>query len=191
VSALERWLLHLSTWGSAGTGLAYLYMKHALRPADPFSVVNHPWQPHALALHVLVGPLLVFALGLIAREHILGLFREARPHPSRPSGVAAIALALPMVASGYLLQVTTAEGARSLLVVVHVACGSLFALLFLAHLLVSRPGRRGAARRRGGGRRGSGLGGGRRLAWPEDRVIESQAGSGARAAGTRLDGRRS
>ena len=170
MSAFEKWLLHLSTWLAAATGLLYFVMKHALRSADPFSVVNHPWQPHVLAAHILVTPLLIFSLGLIAREHIIGRFLDTRPHRSRRSGVLTIALAVPMIGSGYLLQVAAAEPLRRALVLTHLVSGSLFALLFLAHLVAARPAGRAAGRpgrRRRRPRR-------RHLAWPEERVIESQ-----------------
>ena len=173
MSSFEKWLLHLSTWLAAATGLLYFTMKHALRSQDPFSVVNHPWQPHVLAAHVLVAPLLIFSLGLIAREHIIGRFLDARPHRSRRSGVLAIALAVPMVVSGYLLQVSAVEPLRRMLALTHLVSGSLFALLFLLHLVAARPAGLGASRP-GGRRRRSGRTGRRRLAWSEERVIESQ-----------------
>jgi hypothetical protein len=177
VSAFEKWLLHLSVGTAGGTGLAYLFMKHVLKSEDPFSVVNHPWQPHVLAAHVLLTPLLIFSLGLIAREHILGRFIDPRPHRSRRSGVATLTLALPMAASGYLAQVSTSEPLRRALVLVHVVSGCLFALLFLAHLVAARPERRARTGRRSGGRPRRGRAGVRRLAWPEERVIESQTRS--------------
>lgn len=142
MSAVEKWLLHLSIWTSAGTGLIYLIMKHLLRSEDPFSVVNHPWQPHVLAAHVLLTPLLIFSLGLIAREHVLGRFQDERPHRSRRSGVATIALAAPMIASGYLMQVVTEPALRRVLAGAHIATGVLYTLLFASHLVLSRPDRR-------------------------------------------------
>ncbi len=154
MSAAEKLLLHLSTFAAAATGLLYLWMKYFLRSDDPFSVVHHPWQPHVLALHVLVAPLLIFALGLIMREHVLDRFRDARPHRSRLSGVGAIGVALPMIASGYLMQVLTDPGPRRILALVHATSGAAFALLYAAHVVtscnprrVSKGGRARAGRR--------------------------------------------
>lgn len=144
MSLFERILLHASTLLVGASGLAYLYMKYAMSGVDPFSVLHHPWQPQTLALHVLAGPFLVFALGLITREHIVGRLVENRPHRSRPSGIVAMAAAAPMIASGYLLQVLTDPAPRRALVVVHVASGALFALMYLGHLVLARPRRRTA-----------------------------------------------
>jgi hypothetical protein len=154
VSAAERWLLHLSTAVATLTGLVYLDMKYAMKSTDPFSALHHPWQPHVLALHLLVGPCVVFSLGLIAREHILARLRDPRPHRSRVSGVAGLALGGPMILSGYLIQIVTNEPVRRALVWVHVLSGSLFALALLAHVVAARPrpGRRRVAAPRSGSR---------------------------------------
>ena len=137
-------------------------MKYLLRGRDPFSVVNHPWQPHVLAAHVLTGPVVVFAIGLITREHIVGRFLDGRPARGRASGIATILLAAPMIASGYLLQVTTDEAVRLGFVVAHVSSGLLFAILLVGHILAA-PGRRGP-----------------RLDWRGERGIESDPRSESR-----------
>jgi len=49
---------------------------------------------------------------MIAREHVIGRFLEGRPHPSRPSGIAAMLVTVPMIVSGYTLEVLTGAGAR-------------------------------------------------------------------------------
>ena len=132
MSTLERWLLNLSTGVATVTGLVYFYMKDVMRGEDPFSVLHHPWQPHALALHVLSGPVVVFALGLIARDHILGRLLDVRPHRGRRAGIVTMSLAAPMITSAYLLQVVSEPSLRRALVWTHLASGSLFALLFVA-----------------------------------------------------------
>ena len=83
MSDLERALVHVTTWVMAITGAAYFYMKYVMSGSDPFSIIHHPWQPHALSLHVLGGPAAVFALGLIARDHILDRIFEPRQRRGR------------------------------------------------------------------------------------------------------------
>ncbi len=189
MSLLERILLNASTLVVTATGLVYLWMKYAMTGHDPFSAYHHPWQPHALALHLLAGPFLVFALGLIAREHIVGRLLEDRPHRSRPSGIAAMLLAAPMIVSGYLIQIVTHSGARRVLVVAHVASGLLFALLFVGHLVLARPERRAA--NDGRGREGRPPSpGGHRLDRSEPCDIESIARSERAATRAGPGGRR-
>jgi hypothetical protein len=126
-------------------------MKYLMTGEDPYSVVHHPLQPHALSLHVILAPVLVFALGLITRDHILGYLREPRQRRGRATGILAVALAAPMIVSGYLMQVLTDPAPRRILSVIHLAGGGLYILLFLGHLAASRNGRRGS----------NGIGGGR------------------------------
>lgn len=153
MNRFERILLHCSALGAAATGVIFFYMKYLLRSDDPFSVVHHPWQPSVLALHVLIVPVLVFALGLIAREHMIGRLVERQPHPSRRSGIAAMLLTVPMIVSGYLLQVLTDPGVRKALAIGHAGTGAVFALLYVLHLALGRSARRtagaGVSRRRG------------------------------------------
>lgn len=153
MNRFERILLHSSALGAAATGGIFFWMKYLLRSNDPFSVVHHPWQPSVLALHVLIVPVLVFALGLIAREHMIGRLLEKQPHPSRRSGITTMLLTVPMIGSGYLLQVVTDPGARKALSIAHAGTGAVFAILYMLHLALGRSARRAggarASRRRG------------------------------------------
>jgi len=148
MTRLERLLLDLSIGLSASTGAIYYVMKDWMRPRDPFSVLGHPWQPHVLAAHVLVGPVAIFALGLIAREHIIERIVSGRPQTGRRTGLFISSLALPMVLSGYLLQVVTEPAGRRVLSVLHLVSGLLFALLFVSHLVATAARRRTAAGQR-------------------------------------------
>jgi hypothetical protein len=147
VSRAEAALLHAGTWLAAASGAVYFWMKYMMQGSDPFSALHHPWQPQMLALHVLAAPILVFALGLIARGHVVEGYREEKPHPARLSGVATVLPALPMIATGYLIQVVAGPGIRRSLVMTHLLTGGLFALLFAAHVGVGwlRRARNGAA----------------------------------------------
>jgi hypothetical protein len=143
VSAFESRLLSWTVAIVTVTGIAYWVMKDLMPRTDPYSVLGHPWQPHALAAHVLVAPVVLFALGLIAREHILGGVRNGRGRGR--SGLFSAAVAVPVILSGYLLQVVTAPGARRIVALLHLVSGILFALLFAGHLLTARRRRAAAA----------------------------------------------
>jgi hypothetical protein len=143
IERVERILIHTGLWSAAVTGGVFWFMKYRLTRDDPFSAVNHPWQPHVLAAHVLVVPLLVFVLGWIAPGHIIGGLSEARPRVRR-SGVVVTLLGLPMIGSGYLLQVVTGESLRAWMADLHLVSGALFAALFLAHALTGRRRRNGS-----------------------------------------------
>jgi hypothetical protein len=138
MSRVEKVLVHASSWLVAGSGLVYGWMKYFVRNDDPFSAVNHPWQPAALAWHVLVAPLLVFAVGMIAQEHILSRVGDVASSRGRSVGALAAAVVVPMVVSGYGLQVVTDEALRPILLWVHLGTSALFCLAYLAHVALSR-----------------------------------------------------
>ena len=128
----ERGLQYLANLLVGGTGLLYAAMRYFMEPVDEWAVVNHPWQPAVQHLHLLTAPLLVFACGLIWRRHVVDHWRRAAR--LRRSGPGMALLFLPMIASGYLLQVTVAPGWRQAWVVLHVATSAVWVLAFLVHL---------------------------------------------------------
>lgn len=148
MSRVERRLLDAGVALTALSGLTYYVMKTWMKPRDPDSVLGHPFQPYALAIHVLAAPLLVFALGLVFREHVVEKWRGGPLVPGRQGGALIVAIALPMVLSGYALQAIASSNGRTLLSDLHLASGVLFALLFALHLAGTRARRRAAAGRR-------------------------------------------
>ena len=68
-------LLQLSLLGMTLTGLVFAWMKYFMKSDDPFAVVNHPWQPHMMTAHVLLGPVAVFAIGWVFGNHIWPAYR--------------------------------------------------------------------------------------------------------------------
>ena len=128
--------LHTTVALMAMTGVAFAAMKYWMKSDDPFAVVNHPWQPHMLSAHVLVGPLAVFAFGWMFAGHVWpALVNKA---PNRASGIASMLLIIPMVLTGYLLQVSTEEATRHALAVGHWISSGLFVVVYVAHLIPRR-----------------------------------------------------
>lgn len=132
MNPFERWLLHGSNFLVGGTGLVYAWMIYLSRPADPYSLVNHPLQPQAQHLHVLFAPLLVFAVGLVWHRHVWSHFRRGVP-ARRRSGVSLLAMLVPMVVSGYLIQTAVDGGWRKVWVGVHLAASGMWLLAYAAH----------------------------------------------------------
>lgn len=156
MTRFNAWVVHLANVLVGGTGLVYAVMLYALEPSDPFSVVNHPWQPTVQHLHVWTAPVLVFAIGLIWQTHIWKHWRRGIVE-RRNTGVSMMAIALPMVMSGYLLQTTVSEIWREIFLWMHLVTSGWWLVAFVVHLL--GPDRRNGAaepkpsrifRRRGG-----------------------------------------
>ncbi len=132
----ERWTFNALSLAVATTGFAYLWMKYALQIDDPFAVVNHPWQTSMLALHVVASPAFILIFGIIFNSHIMKKLSATRL-PNRRSGFVSLGTFATMVVSGYLLQVSSSEGWLQALVVVHVASGAVFSIVYAAHLVIT------------------------------------------------------
>ena len=140
MTTFEKWLVWTGSVLVTLTGLVYLWMKYLLPEPVGFSVVRHPLQPLVLKLHIVVAPLLLFALGAIAVRHIWRhLVAGARQ--GRVSGLSAALTTVPMILTGYLLQVFTGEGWLKVLALVHIVTGVVFAIGLLVHQIVVRRGR--------------------------------------------------
>jgi hypothetical protein len=134
VTRAERWLFHASNVLVAGTGGVYAWMLYALEPADEYALVNHELQPTFQHLHVWFAPLLVLMAGVLWRAHVAPQLRSER-RARRRSGLALLALLLPMVLSGYSIQVVSEQTWRNTWVSVHVASSVLWCVAMLVHLV--------------------------------------------------------
>ena len=132
----EIWLSHISTLLVTVSGVAYLWMKYFMETADPFAIVNHPWQSAMLSLHVLVAPALVFVVGLMVQSHIQKKLRSGT-NSNRSSGLVSMVTMPVMIASGYMLQVVTAPLLASITLGLHLVSSSIFVTTYLAHQVVS------------------------------------------------------
>ena len=128
----EAWFVHLSTLLVGITGVIYAVMRYLMEPADLFSVINHPWQPTFQHLHVLVAPLMVFAVGLIWKKHIAGHWRAGLP-TGRRSGIGLVLTMVPMIISGYLIQVTVTDTWRTAWIVIHCITSGLWVAGYMIH----------------------------------------------------------
>lgn len=137
---MKNWEVLIIRWGfglTSASGVVYGVMKYFLQSANPDSRVGHPWQPAVLAIHVLAAPVAVFCMGLLLRGHALPRLKGGE-RAGRATGVALIAIGLPLVLSGYLVQVLTGDAARKATGWLHAAVGVVFALAFLMHMPASR-----------------------------------------------------
>lgn len=134
MSNLQRLWLHLSVALTAITGIVFAVMKYFMKSADEFAVANHPWQPHLLAAHVVIAPVLVFVLGWTFSNHMLPKLRFGDA-TRRKSGIASLSLIAPMTLSAYLLQIATNETLRSAMAIAHWVTSGLFVIGYVIHVL--------------------------------------------------------
>lgn len=134
----DAWFIRAGFALVSASGLLLAVLKYFLAGFDPDSRLGHPWQPAVVAAHVLVAPVAVFVLGLLWRAHALSRLKSGE-REGRSSGTALTAIGLPLVLSGYVVQVLTGEAARRWTGWLHAALGLVFALAFVLHLPGSRP----------------------------------------------------
>lgn len=132
MTRFEKWAVLSTSAATAVTGAVYLGIKYLLEPAEPWAVINHPLQPWLLKAHILVAPLLVFAVGMIAVRHVWQHFRRGLPS-GRRSGILTATVFAPMVVTGYLIQSVTAEGWLAALAWAHIGVSLLFTVGIAAH----------------------------------------------------------
>lgn len=138
MSRVQVAVLQLSIVLMTITGAVFAVMKYWMKSDDPFAVANHPLQPHMLAAHVLAAPLAVFAFGWIFGNHIWpGVTTAAAP--KRKSGLWSLVPIAPMVFSGYLMQIATADATRKAMAVAHWISSALFVLAYVVHLVTRKP----------------------------------------------------
>ena len=116
-----------------GTGLVLAWMIWGVTPDDPYAVVNHPAQPAFKAWHVVLAPVLTLCIGALWQQHAWAYFRTG-VRKARRSGLAMLALALPMILSGVALQVSVELATRNAWLWVHVITSGLWLFGMAAHV---------------------------------------------------------
>jgi cobalamin biosynthesis protein CobD/CbiB len=132
MTRFERWAVWSSSVLTFVTGVIYLWLKYGLETDDPFAVVNHPWQPVVLKIHILVAPILVFSVGMVALRHIWRHLQSGSREGRRSGLITLVALG-PMIATGYLIQAITDEGWLRAMAWSHIGLGLLYGIGLLAH----------------------------------------------------------
>lgn len=144
MTPFQKWLLLGSSAATALTGVVYAWMKYLMTSPEAWSVINHPLEPWMLKAHILVAPVMVFAVGLIATDHVWKHYRT-RVRARRRSGLTIMLLLVPMVATGYLIQTITSAGWLQALVIAHLVTGGVYVAGLALHWLIRTPARRAAA----------------------------------------------
>jgi len=138
VSTFERWNLWITTALVIATGVGLFGVKYLMTPSEPWAVINHPIQPWLLKAHIMVSPFMIFAVGIITTRHIWQHYRGGLAQ-GRHTGIITALVTVPMILTGYLIQVMTSMGWVKALAIAHIVFGTVYALGLSAHQLASRP----------------------------------------------------
>lgn len=148
MNRFETRLQHVSNVLAITSGVLFAVAKYfpsvfpASTPVDEYSRAGSTWEPPLHNAHVLVVPLLLFACGVIWKSHIVPKWNSVLNSHHRVrkkfSGLALLFVAIPMIATGYLIQVSVSEQLRYAFVVVHLATSAVWSLAYVRHA-TSRP----------------------------------------------------
>jgi len=128
----EAWWNHAALAAIGLTGLAYGAFKYFVPSPDPDSRAGHPWQPAFLKAHLLVAPFAIFGVGLILRRHALAKL-DHRETNGRKTGSIMLWILLPLVLTGYLVQVFVEPGTVRGTGWLHAALGLAFLFAYAFH----------------------------------------------------------
>lgn len=132
----EQWAFNALHGLVAVTGLGYFYMKYLVTAVDPFAVINHPWQPAMLSLHLLAAPFFIAFFGMLFRSHTLKKLTSPNAGNRRSGWISLLSFSA-MALSGYLLQVASTPALVTAMVWAHVATSVVFVAGYSLHLLIS------------------------------------------------------
>ena len=131
----ERWAFNTFHGVVAVTGSVYFVMKYLMATDDPFAVVNHPWEPAMLKVHILAAPVFVALFGMLFRSHVYRKVRTNR-RPMRTSGWVSIIGFGVMALSGYVVSVAAASDAAGLFIWIHITSSVTFAVGYTIHIVL-------------------------------------------------------
>ena len=137
MSRFERWSLWITTMLVVVTGIGLIVTKYLMTTPEPWAVINHPWQPWFLKAHIVVSPFLIFAVGTITLHHIWMHYRSGQAR-GRHTGIVTGLVTVPMILSGYLIQVITSVGWVKAMAIAHIVFGTVYALGLSAHQVAIR-----------------------------------------------------
>jgi len=86
------------------TGIGYFLILHYFKIVTQYGVRPNPWQGYWQGAHILVVPALVFAIGMLWKDHIYPKYQK-REQRKRKSGLILIISFFLMGITGYLIQV--------------------------------------------------------------------------------------
>jgi len=131
----EQWVFNALHGIVCVTGVVYFCMKYAMATTDPFTVINHSWQPAMLALHLLAAPVFIAFFGMLFRSHTLR--QLASPNAgNRRSGWMSLISFSAMALSGYLLQVMSSPAWLTVVVWAHILSSVIFVAGYSVHLVI-------------------------------------------------------
>jgi len=111
------------------SGIVWLVLHFGFRQQTPFGPLPNPWEPVLMRIHGASAIGVVFLLGWISAEHVIGHWGRGR---LRLSGVLLASSAALLAVTGYALYYSVGE-IHDLAALIHDWLGALAIVIALAH----------------------------------------------------------
>ena len=125
---------HISSLLVGVSGVALFVFKDLVVIEGEFGPESHFLEDDVQAAHILTAPALVFACALIWQDHIWAKYKS-RAKARRRTGLLLTSLVVPMILSGYLLQVSYTEPWREIWRVSHLLSSLVWLVAYGVHQL--------------------------------------------------------
>jgi hypothetical protein len=132
MNPFERWSLRVGASLATVTGVVYGWLRYFGGVEGEFGPEPSPWLSFWQHGHVLVVPVLVFALGVALAGHGRAAL-DGKVRKGRRTGLGLAVVGVPLVLGGYAIQVVMGASTRQALGWLHAGLGALFVLAWLVH----------------------------------------------------------
>ena len=129
--------LHIASALVGVTGVVLFVLKDVIVVQGDFGPESHSLEDDMQAAHILTAPALIFACALIWQDHAWARFKGGF-RVRRRTGVLLGSLLVPMILSGYLLQVSYEEPWREIWRVSHLLTSLVWLVGYGVHQLSRR-----------------------------------------------------
>jgi hypothetical protein len=129
-------LSHWSNYLLIASGVIYGVLKYTMQVESEYGLRPHEWQGFTQGLHIVISPLMVFSLGSLWWQHILKMKENSKM--KRRSGLSMLYLSIPMILTGYFIQVFYQPTLKEVFIWGHVLLSIVWTLLYVIHHFLGR-----------------------------------------------------
>jgi len=129
-------LTHIITYLTILHGVLYWLIKYYMKVETEYGLRPHEFQSLLQGAHIILSPALIFIFGLLFKEHILKMYKNALY--KRKTGMTLTISMTVMILTGYLIQVVYMSGPKEHIAHIHIIVSLIFSLSYLIHHLLKR-----------------------------------------------------
>lgn len=123
--------VHLTSYLTIGHGILYYVIKNFMTNETQYGIRPNEYQGLIQSVHIILSPILIFALGLLWKNHILKFFRKKSI--KLYSGIILTTTLITISFSGYLIQIIYNIKGKEIATYIHLIFSALYIGSYLYH----------------------------------------------------------